>query len=339
MKNKKLFARIGAILACVLLVGALAVPCFADVEIPDDKYLDISRAYSDYLPSGLQAAFVDFEAMLGEKFYNMSYFSAGGLFTSDQYYFERSSADLDIFVDGFITRNNVYVNVSYQGAGPTLDPSHPYVAWCYFEWSVFTDHGDSTFMLWVTCKEVDTNNEVFTVRYSADVNEIELGLYQYTLSVDSISSPLFTATEVLNPTWLYVGICSSYVDIYTSFVSTYLLGGAYSDNPSTFVSAYLIGEQAGYENGYNDGETSVDETAAYKEGYNKAVSEIDSGEFGRNFLGNFFNAPLSALSDFVLVELPALDEGLAPLRITLGGVVYLIIGLTLTIWFLRVVRG
>lgn len=47
MKNKKLLTRIFALLASLVLVGALAVPCFADAQTSDQDYVINSITFTD----------------------------------------------------------------------------------------------------------------------------------------------------------------------------------------------------------------------------------------------------------------------------------------------------
>jgi hypothetical protein len=102
-----------------------------------------------------------------------------------------------------------------------------------------------------------------------------------------------------------------------------------------FTDGYKDGETVGYEKGYSKGKEDgllehPDVSKAYNDGYNKAVSEIDSGEYGQNLLGNVFSAPLNAVQSIVLVTLP---DGYA---VTLGHILSAIFALMLVLVFVKI---
>lgn len=101
-------------------------------------------------------------------------------------------------------------------------------------------------------------------------------------------------------------------------------------------NGFTDGKNTGYKNGYNAGYTdgfNAGQSKDYQQGYNDAVKDIDSGEFGANFLGNTFNASIEGISQLRIVRLPSGEW------ITLGSVFLGIIGILLVIIFLKVFAG
>lgn len=142
---------------------------------------------------------------------------------------------------------------------------------------------------------------------------------------------------------------------YRSFANSYSRGYMAAGDIA-FDAGYELGKEhgieEGYDYGYNRGETDgfaagqkvgyeaglkAENNEAFQNGYNKAVSEIDSGEFGRNFLANVFNAPMHAMNEFVIAswQTPGGDT----MHITLGLVLGSVIGLMIFVWFLKMFAG
>lgn len=83
--------------------------------------------------------------------------------------------------------------------------------------------------------------------------------------------------------------------------------------------------QLGYNNGYQNGMTT-DNQIAFNEGYATAIGELEDGEFASNFLGDVLFAPIKAINDFQLFQLPGGTV------VTLGGLFF--VGLSLCLIFL-----
>lgn len=135
----------------------------------------------------------------------------------------------------------------------------------------------------------------------------------------------------------------------------------YSDkvySPSTFYDGYsrsynigyADGERYGYQYGYDDGyadgvidgyeqgmqeQVSVEE--AFDNGYNTAVLEINSGQFGRNFLGGALSAPFRVLQDIHIIEWTT--EGGRTVSISFMTIFVAIFSLSLFIWFMKMFAG
>lgn len=348
MKNKKLYARIGAIIACVLLVGALAVPCFADdtkhsddatylawqswftdyqsrdwIDNPAMRYFDESRnyLYSDYdiLASGI----------LEKGRYNIY-----GLYdlvqssSDDIVLLSRFTADFSIAVAFAPSTNLESMYDYYEGALIEVE---------YHRQSGVFDEGQINIRFF----DSDGQDTGFSLRYNVNVEAGLLsGVFSYVfldpygwIPVSSIATA--SAVFGIRNVDLYYPYC------FTNFVSVLFNDYNYSGTVTYPKISYLSYEvvenldidsiyESGYDKGYKDGLSSSDQ---YQLGYNEAVRQIDSGEFGENFLGNLFSAPLKALNKFVIVSTP---NGV---DITIGGLLSAIIALTLLIAFLKMYKG
>lgn len=110
-----------------------------------------------------------------------------------------------------------------------------------------------------------------------------------------------------------------------------------------FVDGEDIGYDSGYSIGYDEGYyagqvvgSGLDYDAIYQRGYDEAIKEIDSGEFGQNLIGNTLMAPLNALNSFVLYEVVV---GGVELQVTLGSILFGLIGVILFVCFLKMFAG
>lgn len=90
-----------------------------------------------------------------------------------------------------------------------------------------------------------------------------------------------------------------------------------------------------YYDGYVRG--SDDLPLFYEAGYQQGAADIDSGEFGKNFLGAVFSAPFEMFNDFTLIEW-TMPNG-AVVSVTLATVISAAVGVTLFIWLLKVFAG
>lgn len=116
-----------------------------------------------------------------------------------------------------------------------------------------------------------------------------------------------------------------------------LFGSPRVTDYNSFNQGYSVGEDAGYaageEYGYSQGLLNSDYSEAYNKGYADAESDIDSGDWGVNLLGDTLSAPIKALNNFIIVTTPS------GYNITLGLVVGCVIALTLFIAFLKLFAG
>lgn len=163
-----------------------------------------------------------------------------------------------------------------------------------------------------------------------------------------IDDVTYSSTDYASP-WVALLAGNDSAEIFTLSRSL-LFGDAYEDilNPNMFaqtlVESDLISDlyQQGYDDGYGfgyrvgygEGQASTD---TYKQGYNDAVSDIDSGEFGENFIGSVIRAPFDALENFKLVSWHLNNGG--TVTITLATIVSAGIGISLLIWFLKMFAG
>lgn len=100
---------------------------------------------------------------------------------------------------------------------------------------------------------------------------------------------------------------------------------------------FETGYESGYEEGYNAGTNgAISETMAYEIGYKDALKDIESGDFGRNFLGTMFSAPFEILNSFKLVEWATAD-GLV-ISFSLATLFSAVVGLIILIAVLKMMR-
>lgn len=381
MKNKKLWARIGAMLACVLLVGALAIPCFADTT---------TESVTPRVTVPYGAALDWFNAMIDSRSNNYAYNLLVGLYNGygDSRFFE-----VPYLVSGITDIRNTPTYNAYLPIQLSLIPDgdyassqiHGVVSVDAFSCAVYTDYGMPLYYGVYEKGKIDVgiyyetptnaravlsfypeNSNTYTVSYTYNGTYNLNGL---SLTLDSILTPqgsfttanltktdiAFTVTEGTTPVLLSVlcellyvrDICTfddvvySPRDFYYGVESSYQLG--YDDGNRYgyqlgYDDGYAKGETDGYNRGYDvgfgDGQQSE---GLYQDGYNDALNEVDSGDFGRNFLSGVFTAPLNALNNFKIIQWETQNGDIY--SVSLMTILSAIIGLSLFIWFLKMFAG
>lgn len=90
------------------------------------------------------------------------------------------------------------------------------------------------------------------------------------------------------------------------------------------------------EYAYSSG-LGVSYNTGYADGYDDAVADIDSGDFGRNLLGNTFSVPFEGLKQLTLIKWETAEGNI--ISINLMTVFSAMVGVTLFVWFLRIFAG
>lgn len=105
------------------------------------------------------------------------------------------------------------------------------------------------------------------------------------------------------------------------------------------VSPYIQNIYDGaYDDGFNEGVyVGENSSSLYQEGYNDALKEIDSGQFGKNFLGSVISSPFEVLRNFVLVEWTTANG--RSITFNLMTLFSASVGLGLFVWFLKTFAG
>lgn len=361
--NKKLLARIGAILACTLLVGALTVPCFAanvsaydsfptmlDPRASNAAFFDLISYYESFNDDG----FFDFKSVVtGEMdinnspkdfsfigtswssdngtfftYLNMNYFVVYGYATGDDYV-----AGAPTYIAGqdegrleiTLTKGNHY-SIGTMSLNFYYPQSYT---------SVFSILYDLTFEsnnITGVLKRIYFGNSFVTPEELYDVcvaftplnwsDNIPLGFFVNSVFNSDVSIQMYSKL-VYSPYDYYQGYRSSYViGEKDGYALGYEQGYSFGET-----NGYAAGQKEGFTSGYEQGVASSD---GYQQGYNKAVSEIKSGEFGENLLGNMFSAPIKAVQGITLVHLPDGNT------ITLGNVFSALIALLLVLAFVKI---
>lgn len=154
---------------------------------------------------------------------------------------------------------------------------------------------------------------------SFNVSVLDYDVYIGYLGIPGISSSILDK--------LFYGYNSVPLNPYDVF--TGMLEGAEKYNTDAWVDGWNAGFTEGYD--YIDGED------LYQQGRNDAIKEIKDGDFGRNFLGAVFSAPLKALQDFNLVSWKTQNGN--TISVSLGQVISAGLGITIFIWFLKLFSG
>lgn len=366
IKGKRWFSRLFVLIGCLLLVSALALPCFADTPTVWDSFISIldpratSAAMLDlmsYYERNAPNRFFEFKTVVsGEMDINNSpkdFSFLGTSWSSNDGTF-RTSLDMDYFVAyGYSVGDDYVVDAPTFAAGKTSGS---------LEVTMTKGSGYSNGTLSVVFYDSDTYTSVFAILYDLTfesyriygaLNRVYFGnssvtpaeLYDVSVAFVPVNLseniPLsFFVNSVFSSTvsaQVYSKFVYSPSDFYKGYLASYDLGQ--SDGYTFgYNEGYLAGESAGYDSGlqqgrdqgFNEGIASSD---GFNQGYQKALSEISSGEFGANLLGSTFNAPIRGLNQFVLVTTPNGVE------ITLGNVISAGIALVLVLAFLKVYAG
>ena len=143
--------------------------------------------------------------------------------------------------------------------------------------------------------------------------------------------------------WLVEALFVDEISRYDDFVySPYEFALGYNHSYTLgYETGLRYGYDSGYETGYNDGfangTANSEYDVAYQKGFQDALNEVDSGDFGRNFLGVVFNAPIDALNNFILIDW-TLSNG-EQVTITLGSILGAALAVVLVVWFLKLFAG
>lgn len=348
MKNKRIFVRIGAILACILLVGALALPCFAAAP---------SLAGSDF-----DAFYVIYGAERAESYRQT---------------FDRSTA-YSTFYRRFTDWYDMAARYEYISAGivnqgalslaqlqPTLIDGEGVAAEFVSMWrdvgvtlyaksainqSVLLDIGSDSFDIELFCVDLGTDTPFLSLSFYYDdesVCEIQYevidGYWRFQLlNVSERSYSLSSLSEFS----ICISAQNSWNVDFANNISLLLFGVSRAVYPRAeydgFIRAWSDGrdiaierEADAYEQGLEDGDGDyyVGYDDGFQIGYNEAVRQIDSGEYGDMLLGNTFAAPIKALDQVVIAKLPDGTE------ITILGVLSAAVSLSLFMIFLKKFAG
>lgn len=321
MIKKKTIARVGALLACALLLGALAVPCFADATIPSESVLigkafEIwkdslsqyfkSRSFSKFISRSSSLAYQDimnYQSIISGSILEAPYEGVKSLYEHygfgwdyTEYYYDYSIVyKLKNNTETSITLNHAKIRIQ-----TVLDEEKREVNVVFMD-----DDGESYLVLTYFDQYPDKEG----ISGYLELHQIRIGDDFYTYSdFDYID--------------ITIGMTYSYEwrDAQMDRLSCILFGALYQQ--ITYPKSFADGVISGYSSGFD--------SSAYKEGYNQAISEISSGEFGENLLGNFFSAPIRALNSFTLVKLPS------GVSISLGAVLSAMIALCLVLAFIKI---
>lgn len=350
MKNKKIWARIGAVFACVLLVGALAIPCFAyyNPQQSDDSFIS---AVADSFLSAYSAnmgyagsALLPRSASPSEirSFFSNSFLLCGYALKGDGTELYNPIPPASLYVDGahadYSLTARMTVSIAY-GLYDNMQSKIYSDVICGYMCSYSSEFG---YMLELRLDMESGQDRI--VYKSSDITRPygSIALNQVVLDGVSVEPALldlaFLLPDVTSSDMLGALQCMFFGD---NGEKTLLFPNSYLDIlanseyvTDNYEEGYDTGYQYGYRVGYAEGENS---TEAYERGYNRAVKDIDTGDFGRNFLGSLFKAPFDALRSFTLVEWTT-DAG-SRISISLATVFSALVGITLFIWFLKMFSG
>lgn len=374
--NKKLLARIGAILACVLLVGALAIPCFADYSPtpnPDEGAPGVSdgndgQPSPSYNDADVVSAFLEYKSVSStDPLYKLmtygSYvpdstpwvfqFATNMVAIESAYYITFSSMPLafgDVYCYYQPTGQYYIINDGWWTTSHTTTDGNKFV---YFDFNTLVD-GTTTRSLRIRFKIDNDTGEMLSVEYVFD----EYGTFG---GAQMLCATAVTADNIvplaygqsMNLLVPYKCLLSDYRDFSSGYSKSYDDGyaegreewrehgldeGYYLGYTEGYMEGYDKGyddgELDGYDDGYNDGS---DANTGYQNGYNDAVAQIESGDFGRNFLGGLFSAPIEALKSFTLVEWTTTSGLEVSLNVFM--IISAAIGVSLFIWFIKLFAG
>lgn len=356
--NKKFFVRIGAVLACVLLVGALAVPAFAD----ESSAVAYMPSYGDAIDT--------FQMLLDSRSDTLAY---GGLLTYYNGFGDSRFFNVKTLVSGScdVNYSPTYIDdLSYLNSMDSGDIRSTFTL-DRFEYAVYSDAdtlliaggavGSLTFTQMKTQETASTISIAFYDGSSANPSlQFNYSTVDHSGGADVTFTKLYVGSASYNPSDIYrVEVAFAVNNNSTPYMLPvvcsllYLNDAVYYEDvvysPSDFYKGYTAsynlgyedGNRYGYQNGYDDGyDQGVIDTKGddiYQSGYDAAVQEIKDGDFGRNFLGNVFGAPVDALRRFTLVDWTLKDGTL--ITINLMSVFSAIVGVSLFVWFLKMFSG
>jgi hypothetical protein len=385
MKRKKIMARIGAILACLLTLSLLVVPCFADTTT-DSATPRVTVPYGSALDW--------FNSMIDSRANNYAYGLLLGLYNG---YGDSRFFDVPYLVSGITDLRKSTSYGSYLPLQLSVIPDGDYASSQFhgiisvdaFSYAVYTDYGMPLYYETYEFGKIDigvyfetpTNARAVVSFYPSDSNTYTVsyiynGTYNQngvSLTLDSIltsngsyiTSQLtkidvaFTVSSGTTPNLLSVLCELLYIrDVCTYDDVVYSPRDFYYGIQASYSVGYDDGNRYGYQIGYDEGYTKGDidgyhrgfdegydvgysenpnYSDAYDDGYSDALHEIESGDFGRNFLSGVFTAPLKAMESFTLVSWQTQSGTI--ISINLMTILSAIVGLTLFIWFLKMFAG
>lgn len=333
-KGRKWYSRLFALVGCLLLVSALVVPCVAFSEPTIDPA--ILTAFEDEYASSY-------------VIYNNTAYNLMRPYVMDSYM---------LFGGSVSTTNVILMSFSYSSP-VSMSVTIPSVRYSY---SASIEQGDGGFgstsegyiELTVSMGNVGNYPDYGTFQIAFFESEsgsegvlellIEGNLRMVTLQMGSYIEAEPSVATIDDTPWAFgreldwLDLCVGFTDIYqVGFpmvnLLTQLLYGSVTDSyvlyPATFKQAYIYAlnnasdSAEAYQRGFNDG---------YDDGYTTAVNEIESGDFGRNFLGDIFGNLTVSLNEFRLFQYDGT-------WVTLGSVLAASIGISLFIWLLKCMAG
>lgn len=342
MNKNKILARICSVLACLLLVVALTVPCFA--ATPYDNLEENFYAYLDSVgvTNSVRTSFI-------EKNYNPFLFdiiAAGSLNKGEliDVGFFSSTDNIDFFTiipATFVYRvNNEPVSDPYEGVihFRVLD-SRCVISFIY-SGNTFIEisyNVNTVYDLNVSSRRALFSFDGLYVLYDApSIDSLDIGIVLNNADLSFFNNFIRLIFGISN-----VGYPKTFVDSMDQFWHAGYESGVIDGNNDAYdlgyQNGYDIGASAGYASGYELGLQDGRNGDAYNDGYNAAVRDIKSGDFGRNFLSGIFTAPLDAMKEFNLVEWETEDG--RTISINLISILSAVVGLSLFIWFLKMFAG
>lgn len=360
-KGKRWLIRLGALVGCLLLVSALVVPCFADdVDLSDTLSDPTPNDYSDYLitqviDSASVGVYGNFKQYFGDTIVNKDFFIGGVLQdTLNVQYFRFNEPEVNYL------QFHIECYVSFVVDGVTWVPCDSASIWI----EIISDDETAQLNLHVGLG----TNEYIDINYSGPIYSSGYPVLNLISVISSIEGH-GTNTNITDSN-IEIGFIGDYNYYGVNLEQQFTLLAPFVGQEPIYIrqgyDAYSNGYNAGfesgqefgfddgydygYEQGYNFGETNgfaagqkagyesaVSSGAAFQAGYDQAVSEIDSDEFGRNFLIGVFNAPMDALNEFTIASWQTSDG--QTMRVTLGLVLGSCIGIMIFMWFLKMFAG
>lgn len=307
MQNKK-FTRVISVLLCVLLVVVLALPVAADdiVDI-DDTNARYAALYAVLIERGMSSPAQNLlHDYAWSQYWGMDYLLSGSVVGAD----------------------SVFIRDGSLSDGASLQFSIYGFAGCYF--SSVTDDGASVHFEWVGVSELSVTLQsqgVILSLYSDEEGHEGETIFESTYLLENSDGSVVSSLHKMRfysdslESWYYLN--PAYDTIEFAFAFYDVSGGMVSN-----LATMLYGENKSISlTNFRDG---YDVSTDFKTGYQAALSDVESGEFGENFLGNMFSAPIKAVQGITLVHLP---DGAS---ITLGHVMSALIALLLVLAFVKI---
>lgn len=357
-KHKKLLARIGSILACLLLVGALALPAFAIGE-GLTPFQVVTQYATDY---GLNnRAFTNALAAAQNRFTDPEGWLRGltAVYTGEL----QNAGDTD-----YIIIPNTLVAPS--GATEAVMPGQTFTSLGAFALSVSQGSQEvyATFRSTVIVSVVLYKDTYSSAIVSGTFSVVDVSTYETLFegalagqeaSEQGVPVTLLRVVTIGTPNdlidlndydvSLFFGVSGQ--DFNAGNVARILLNNnnATPFSPQSLITGYIYGENFGggggateeelqqaYQNGYAQGEQVGLQTGydnGYNSGYNVGFEVAAQRDFGADIIGETLSKPMEMLRDFTIVRLPS------GIDITLGHVASALIALVLVLAFLKIYAG